>query len=183
MERVRLIRPYRLVSDGYKYHGHVDVVNKRPHGYGVMWYPDGSKYIGKFQDGLRHGQGILRGADNSIYNGAWENDNRHGFGTYKAADMSETYRGWYKNNMRDDDRQFEKDDDKYAEAVMYVNGRRFIYQGPFKEDKMHSDTGKYGKYTYPDGTYYYGSWKNNMKNGSGKQLYMQNEEIVEIYEG
>ena len=39
-----------------KYKG--DVVIGRPHGVGILVYPDGNKYVGEWMNGLFHGQGI-----------------------------------------------------------------------------------------------------------------------------
>ncbi len=39
-----------------KYKG--DVVVGKPHGFGVVVYPDGNKYVGYWMNGLFHGQGI-----------------------------------------------------------------------------------------------------------------------------
>ena len=45
-----------------KYKG--DVVIGKPHGVGILVYPDGNKYVGEFMNGLFHGQGIYTIASN-----------------------------------------------------------------------------------------------------------------------
>jgi Uncharacterized protein conserved in bacteria len=62
-----------------KYEG--DVMISRPHGVGILVYPDGNKYIGEWMNGLFHGRGIYIVASNgdsyvgeyrigSLWNGA-----------------------------------------------------------------------------------------------------------------
>ena len=39
-----------------------------------MTYPDGTKYVGEFYEGLRNGQGTYTHTDGKVDKGIWEND-------------------------------------------------------------------------------------------------------------
>lgn len=55
----------------FKYIG--QLVNNKPHGKGIAYYPDGDYYEGSFRDGNRHGKGILRDSNRKILqNGYWK---------------------------------------------------------------------------------------------------------------
>ena len=45
-----------------------------------MTWPDQSKYIGEFQNGMMHGMGEKRFANGNVHNGMWEEDKAHGDG-------------------------------------------------------------------------------------------------------
>jgi hypothetical protein len=54
-----------------------------PDGEGTHVYPDGSKYVGNFQDGFKHGKGTLTwDGNNGKYVGDFKNGFWHGKGTY-----------------------------------------------------------------------------------------------------
>ena len=97
-----------------------------PHGRGSLTYPDGSKYTGQWKNGKRHGQGTLIFADGDKFVGRWENNLRNGQGTYTWTSGSE-YSGAWKDGLR--------------------NAR--------------------GTMTYPDGSKYTGQWKNGKRHGRG----------------
>mmetsp|Transcript_10184 Transcript_10184/g.5262 ORF Transcript_10184/g.5262 Transcript_10184/m.5262 type:complete len:133 (+) Transcript_10184:143-541(+) len=50
-------------------------------GQGSMNWPDGSKYVGEWQEGDEHGQGTLTYPKGSKYVGEWKGGKKHGQGT------------------------------------------------------------------------------------------------------
>jgi hypothetical protein len=44
------------------------------YGQGTMTYPDGTKYVGEFYEGLRNGQGTYTHTDGKVDKGIWEDD-------------------------------------------------------------------------------------------------------------
>jgi len=53
-----------------------------PHGYGKIFYSDGSKYIGGFDNGIKNGYGLYVYNDGNYYSGFWEDDKREGQGLF-----------------------------------------------------------------------------------------------------
>ena len=52
-----------------------DVENGKPSGLGVITFPDGSKFVGKFKDGEKNGQGTFTFPDGTKYVGGWKGSN------------------------------------------------------------------------------------------------------------
>ena len=82
----------------YFYNG--ELVNDRPHGYGIEIYKDTIIYKGQWKNGKKHGYGIQRISHDAYYKGNWENGKKHGKGTYQYLD-GYTYTGNWKNDERD----------------------------------------------------------------------------------
>ena len=47
-------------------------------GKGTKTFPDGTKYVGEFKNGLREGQGTYTYSDGGNYTGEWKDNKRHG---------------------------------------------------------------------------------------------------------
>lgn len=52
---------------------------------GTLTYPDGSRYTGELEAGMRHGEGTFTTPDNIQYTGKWEKDKRHGVGVLQGS--------------------------------------------------------------------------------------------------
>jgi hypothetical protein len=111
-------------QDGTKYVGKYK--NGLPHGQGILAYPNGLRYEGGMQDGYRHGQGIVTLRGHTIYDGAFVKGKRHGQGTQHLKD-----------------------------------GR--IYKGEFINDRFHG----LGILTFPNGDCYGGGFKDCLFHGKG----------------
>eukprot|EP00051_Salpingoeca_urceolata_P035801 m.31412 g.31412 ORF g.31412 m.31412 type:complete len:147 (-) comp9741_c0_seq1:68-508(-) len=74
-----------LYDDGDQYKGEWSADGKRE-GFGVLTFADGSRYAGRFAQGLCHGFGSLSFPDNSKYEGEFANGKYNGFGVYQRAD-------------------------------------------------------------------------------------------------
>lgn len=86
-----------------KYAG--DIKKWIPNGFGVMWFPSGSRYEGCFKDGKAHGGEFIDGkftedigiyyyAEGEIYAGCFRKGLRHGYGVMKYNDNSK-YEGYW----------------------------------------------------------------------------------------
>ncbi|XP_053087661.1 alsin isoform X2 [Pangasianodon hypophthalmus] len=76
----------------------------KPHGRGVLKWPDGRTYTGTFKNGLEDGFGdyIVLNKNlnkNDHYQGHWKDGKMHGFGTFRYA-TGEVYEGSFQDNMR-----------------------------------------------------------------------------------
>ena len=47
-----------------------------------MMYPDGSKYVGQWKEGMKNGRGVYDYANGDKYEGGWLDDAKHGNGVY-----------------------------------------------------------------------------------------------------
>ena len=47
-----------------------------------MIYPDGSKYVGQWKEGMKSGRGVYDYANGDRYEGGWLEDAKHGDGVY-----------------------------------------------------------------------------------------------------
>ncbi|XP_041637489.1 alsin isoform X2 [Cheilinus undulatus] len=76
----------------------------KPHGRGVLKWPDGRIYTGSFKNGLEDGYGEFVAPNkmlnkNDHYQGHWKDGKMHGLGTYRYA-SGEVYDGSFQDSMR-----------------------------------------------------------------------------------
>ncbi|XP_043097175.1 alsin isoform X2 [Puntigrus tetrazona] len=79
-------------------------VSGKPHGRGVVKWPDGRMYTGTFKNGLEDGFGDYVVPNKNLnscdhYQGQWKDGKMHGFGTFRYA-SGEIYEGSFQDNMR-----------------------------------------------------------------------------------
>lgn len=113
------------MPDGSKYIGQFDD-RMNPAGQGRVILPDGSLYQGEFQGGHATGSGKMTFANGNIYVGQFKDDKFDGFGTFTYADSSQ-------------------------------------YSGLFKDGKFSG----HGTLKRADGTKYIGNWENGSVSGNG----------------
>ena len=92
------------------------------HGYGELYYSDGSMYLGQWYNEKKHGQGKMIYLDGKIYTGNFENDDVNGFGK-KVYPHGEIYEGWFEKNVRSGEG-----------TLTRTNGR--VYKGNFVNNRM-----------------------------------------------
>jgi hypothetical protein len=73
--------PFELYKDCF-YIGQWKNGNK--HGYGKLYFPDGSAYSGYFKNNSAKGKGRLMHSNSDVYIGDWNDDKAHGTGTYHS---------------------------------------------------------------------------------------------------
>ncbi|KAM3585310.1 uncharacterized protein V6R79_013967 [Siganus canaliculatus] len=76
----------------------------KPHGRGVLKWPDGRIYTGTFKNGMEDGFGELVSTNKTLskndhYQGHWKDGRMHGLGTYRYA-SGEVYDGSFQDSMR-----------------------------------------------------------------------------------
>ena len=126
----------RLVKQEFK----IDI----PDGEGIHIYPDGSKYVGNFQNGFKHGKGTLTwDGNNGKYVGDFKNGFKHGKGSYALYEEDNHlpylyYDGEWKYEMRHGDGEEEYpdgskyigsyiDDKRNGQGVMIFPGTNFFF--------------------------------------------------------
>ena len=111
--------------------------NLNPHGRGTMTFPDGTVFVGEFNDGKKSGRGRIDYGDGSSYEGEFAEDAPHGRGKYT------THVGVYDGHIHYGH--------KHGRGKMtFPNGD--VYEGVFNKGKI---TGP-GILTKPDGTVVHG---------------------------
>ncbi|XP_063067833.1 alsin isoform X2 [Engraulis encrasicolus] len=158
----------------------------KPHGRGVVKWPDGRVYTGTFKNGLEDGFGeyILpsKNANKSDhYQGNWKEGKMHGFGTYRYA-TGEVYEGCFQDNMRHGHGMLRSGklnssspsvfigqwhaDRKCGYGVLDDITRGEKYMGQWQDDLRHGN----GVIVTQFGLYYEGGFSNNKMMGSGVLL-------------
>ncbi len=129
-------------------------------GQGTVVLPDGRRYVGEFQNGIRTGRGLMTFPDGTKYLGDWHDDKPHGQGTLSAAGKFE-YAGGFANGVREGQGTLET-----------VDGKK--YSGQWQNDIPHGP----GRITYPDGTVFIGQFENGRRNGQGEAKYKNGTKYV-----
>ena len=98
------------------------------------------------------------------YNGYWENGRRHGEGvfTYPNGDV---YSGWWKFG------------DKEGTGTYIFKSTGMKLFGQWKQEKIIS-----GRWIYPNGVYYEGTFENNKPSGKGKWVFKNGNVLDGNYE-
>ena len=147
-------------------------------GQGTVVMPDGRRYVGEFQNGVRTGRGLMTFPDGTRYLGDWRDDKPHGQGTLSSAGKFE-YAGAFANGVREGHGTLEAADGKKYTGqwrndvphgqgrITYPDGSEFI--GQFAKGRRKGQ----GEATYPDGSKYTGEWDNDKYNGSGTLVFAE----------
>ena len=157
-------------------------------GKAVAQYPNQDNYEGDFVDGIREGRGIYRYASSGEkYEGEWIKNFKHGIGKMTYAKAGE-YNGFWENGKRHGEGVF-----TYTNGDTYSGWWKFgekegtgCYH--FKETgmKLYGDwtAGSItkGKWIYPNGMYFEGSFENNKPKGTGKWVFKNGNELEGEYE-
>ena len=72
-------------EDGSTYEGEVNDLNL-PHGQGTHIWPDGTKYVGEWKEGVVNGQGTYTRTDGKKYEGIWKDYTLDSMGTLTTSD-------------------------------------------------------------------------------------------------
>ncbi len=152
-------------------------------GKGTYLFPNGSKYIGMFKDGMIHGKGICHYTDGSYYDGEWAHRYPDGKGKMVLSDGQEVSGTWKQGVLVDEEGKVVEDEfsERVAEdmgmnlqtgcvkgdckngegLIAYANGSR--YDGKFKNGKAHGQ----GTFYYSNGDRYVGNFMNGLPHGEG----------------
>ncbi len=166
--------PQELVYADGKYVG--QVVNRKRHGKGVMYYKNGDKYDGNWKDDERAGHGMMFYKSGSKYDGEWENHQRNGHGVYTWPD-GDKYAGDYVDDIKQgrgvytwaDGEEYDgewKDGKRTGQGVYYYQNSA-QYEGDFIDGIKDGR----GVYVWSNGDKYDGEWKNGCRSGKGTLYY------------
>ena len=103
----------KLFNEEVKYEG--EFKDKKPHGQGIMTFPDGGKYVGEFKDGNQDGKGTETYPDGNRYIGEFRNGKPHGLGKRLFSDGSE-FIGEFKDGKRNGKGTYIIDGKKYTDT-------------------------------------------------------------------
>ncbi|MBK7393758.1 MAG: hypothetical protein IPI64_10740 [Chloracidobacterium sp.] len=137
---------------------------------GKMKYANGDIYDGNWAIGLREGQGTYKFKNGDYYIGEWLNDKWNGQGKYYAKATNRFQEGMWKDNV------FVKAPVTETGQMTFEGGAK--YDGPVEQaPAIGSTTTKcisgnclngFGKYIFPTGVIYEGTFVNGSANGKGK---------------
>ncbi|XDV30754.1 hypothetical protein PO909_033601 [Leuciscus waleckii] len=159
----------------------------KPHGKGILKWPDGTVYCGTFKNGLEDGFGDYMMPNTTLnkferYQGHWKEGKIHGFGTYWHA-SGEVYEGSFRENMRHGhgmlrSGKLASPSSSSVFVGQWVQGKRTgygvcddfsrgeKYMGIWLDDQRHGD----GVVITQFGLYYEGNHSNNKMMGNGTLL-------------
>lgn len=151
-------------------------------GQGTVVLPDGRRYVGEFQNGIRNGRGLMTFPDGTKYLGDWLNDKPHGQGTLSSIGKFE-YAGEFANGVREGSGTLETVDGKkyvgqWQNDVPHGQGKitypdNSTFTGEFENGRRNGQ----GEAVYADGTRYTGQWKDDLPNGQGTKIYVDGEQF------
>nr|XP_006820146.1 PREDICTED: alsin-like [Saccoglossus kowalevskii] len=156
----------------------------KPHGKGIMVWPDGSKYTGKYILGLQQGHGMYiipaseAGKSDYMYDGQWLEGKMHGAGILRYHN-GDIYEGYFKENQRHGHGMLRcgsltssapsvyigewVNDKRYGYGVMDDINRGEKYMGMWQDDYRHGNA----LVVTLDGVYYEGTFMHNKLSGVG----------------
>ncbi|XP_061685689.1 alsin isoform X3 [Syngnathoides biaculeatus] len=132
----------------------------KPHGRGVMKWPDGRVYTGSFKNGQEDGFGEFVAPNKTLnkndhYQGFWKDGKMHGVGTYRYA-SAEVYDGSFQDGLRHGHGMLRSGKLNTSTPSVFI--------GQWVNDKK---TG-YGVFDdITKGEKYIGMWQDNMRHGTG----------------
>ncbi|XP_067299640.1 alsin [Pseudorasbora parva] len=159
----------------------------KPHGKGILKWPDGTVYCGTFKNGMEDGFGDYMMPNATFnkferYQGHWKEGKMHGFGTYWHA-SGEVYEGSFRDNLRHGHGMLRSGKLAFPSSSsvfvgQWVQGKRAgygvcddfsrgeKYMGIWLDDQRHGD----GVVITQFGLYYEGNFSNNKMMGNGTLL-------------
>jgi hypothetical protein len=155
-------------------------------GYGILYFPDGSKYEGFFHNDFMWGRGRLINVNGFYYEGNFHNNQANGFGKYVAADGA-VYIGYWKNDKQHglgeevypDGSQFEgqfENGKKHGKGI-FIFQDNSKYEGEFENNIIQG----YGIYTWTDGRIFQGTWVDNNMEGKGVFIWPDRKKYIGEY--
>ncbi|XP_077427017.1 alsin isoform X2 [Vanacampus margaritifer] len=132
----------------------------KPHGRGVIKWPDGRIYTGSLKNGQEDGFGELVAPNKTLnkndrYQGYWKDGKMHGVGTYSYA-SAEVYDGSYQEGLR------------HGHGMLRSGKLNTSSPSVFIGQWVHDKKTGYGVFDdITKGEKYIGTWQDNMRQGTG----------------
>lgn len=150
-----------------------NVKDGKPSSYGEMYYSNGGKYVGRWEEGQWSGEGCYVNSSDSI-SGEWKAGKLNGYASVSTPDF--LYEGDWIDNTPDGFGFVVFSDSSYYDGA-WENGHRSGYGGLIVSngDKYFGDFENdlfngFGSYEFSNGDYYEGEWKDGLQNGEGKYV-------------
>ena len=160
---------YKSKNDQIYYEGYWR--NGEFNGLGTRYWENGKEfYKGNWKNSKFHGQGYYRFEDGSSIDGEWLNGSINGFAkrVWKTNDGERRYEGNFLNDNRSGKGRF-------------VDTNGSVLSGVWKDDEfMYGYDQEYEMYSWKNGDYYKGEFKNELPNGKGV---IRSKNKKEIYNG
>lgn len=157
------IKGYKLADNGLLqpvYEG--GYVNGKPHGYGVMRWPNGDVYSGYWKEGIRNGIGIYEFKSGSVYTGSFVDGKLTGQGVFHWPNGGGSYAGAFDNG-------------KLSGLGRRVYPDGTVYEGFMQDGKALG----IGVKTWPTGAWYSGEWfEDEVMAGLGEYHYENGDSYV-----
>ncbi len=157
-------------NNGRKYEGDFD--NNTPHGFATETYPNQDKYIGQFAHGYKNGKGDYYYSNGEIYEGKFLDNKPHGQGILKMPNGS-IYEGNFALGKCNGKGKFkygngDSYEGEWSNSVKNGKGTYFYTSGNVYVGEFSNGVRHgYGKLTSPNGESYEGMWQNDLKSGEG----------------
>lgn len=163
---IRLIR-YHIAQ---RYLG--QTVNAHKTGLGIMYWPNGTLYIGQWRYDRRNGEGYLLSlSDNrllvSTYQGQWLNDQIDGQGSLKLANGNH-YNGEFVDNKKEGMGAY-----KWVSGEFSGDSFEGIYNNNLRVGP--------GTYTWADGSQHTGSWADGLREGEATTTWTNGQRYKGTY--
>ncbi|XP_061898936.1 alsin isoform X1 [Entelurus aequoreus] len=132
----------------------------KPHGRGVLKWPDGRSYTGSFKNGLEDGFGEFVAPNKTVnkndhYQGHWKDGKMHGVGTYRYAN-GEIYDGSFQDGLR------------HGHGMLRSGKLNTSSPSVFIGQWVHDKKTGYGVFdNITKGEKYIGMWQDNQRQGTG----------------
>jgi len=97
---IRELKESTEIEQGMHYYGYWNSNKTERDGYGVMIWPDGSRYDGMWERNKENGHGRLINANGDVYIGEWVDDEANGKGEYHHQDGA-VYIGCWKDDKQE----------------------------------------------------------------------------------
>ena len=155
--------------------------NDRRHGQGTYIYASGTKYVGEFKNKYPYGQGVYYFLaddeyESDVYVGELKDNKFHGQGAYSYAN-GDIHIGEFKDDLLNGHAvQYRADGSIYQEGIFKDDEFQYASHTPNKTALPACPSSGYfnncfGSFTYEDGSYYVGEFKNDQRHGQGTYIY------------
>lgn len=168
-------------TDGSEYFGHFH--DNKFHGEGTMTYPNKDEYRGLWEAGLRQGKGEIRFVNGNFYKGDFNEDAQTGIGTMVYADGSRYEGEWVHNKRHGRGTLYYRDGQRltgqwHEDQYLVEDWAQLAFVGDtsrLRDCNRIPCTAGSGKFLYPDGSKYVGTFQNGKPHGQGSVFYLNGD--------
>jgi hypothetical protein len=142
-----------------------DITNGLANGFGVQRLPDGSKYIGEFDNNIKKGIGkIVDPKGSVVFKGEFRENLFNGYGEIYYEYGNLKYKGYFEKGVF------------HGQGSLFNTKGKLVYKGLWDSDQKNG----FGKEFYKNGARFEGEFVAGVKNGNGVYYYSSG---LKYYEG